>query len=188
MPARPERPPARSIIVAFMTDTQAEPVGSPPQIFSPDEPLEALWVKAYQGEVLGEVLFARLAEQFDDPEKARKMRVLSSMERATKEALMEPLQRAGISTEPDPEMLAAALSFADGMAAMSWMDLVSSFEPVTAQYAAMYAHIGQLDPSEQAAADLLVAHELALREFGRRAGAGDGEGSLTEVLALAHMP
>jgi hypothetical protein len=171
-----------------MTDTQAEPVGTPPQIFSLEEPLEALWVKAYQGEVLGEVLFARLADQFDDPEKAHKMRALSTMERVTKEALVGPLQRAGISTEPDPDVLAAAESFAEGMAAMSWIDLVSSFEPVTAQYAAMYAHIGELDPSERATADLLVAHELALRAFGRREGSGDAEGSLTEVLALAHMP
>jgi hypothetical protein len=95
------------------------------------------------------------AEQLDDPDHARKMRVLSTMERVTKEALVEPLQRAGISTEPDPEMVAAAESFAEAMAAMSWVELVSSFEPVTA--------------------DLLVAHELALRAFGRLEGSGDGE-------------
>jgi hypothetical protein len=177
-------------MVGFMTDTQAEPVGTPPppQIFSPEDPLEALWAKAYQGEVLGEVLFARVAERLDDPDHAHKMRVLGTMERVTKEALVAPLQRAGISTEPDPEMVAAAESFAEAMAAMSWIELVSSFEPVTSQYAAMYAHIGELDPSEQATADLLVAHELALRAFGRLEGAGDGEASLTAVLALPHMP
>jgi hypothetical protein len=169
-----------------MTDTQAEPAGMP-AIFSPDDSLEALWIKAYQGEVLGEILFTRLADHLDDPDHAHKMRVLGTMERVTKEALVEPLQRAGISTEPDPETVAAAEAFADGMAAMSWIDLVSSFEPVTAQYAAMYAHIGELDPSEQATADLLVAHELALRAFGRLEGSGDGEESLTEVMALPHM-
>jgi hypothetical protein len=174
-------------MVGIMTDTQAEPVGTPP-IFSPEDPLEALWIKAYQGEVLGEILFARLAEQFADPDRAHKMRVLSTMERVTKEALVGPLERAGISTEPDPEMVAAAETFADGMAAMPWIDLVSSFEPVTAQYAAMYAHIGELDPSEQATADLLIAHELALRAFGRLEGSGDGEESLTAVMALPHMP
>jgi hypothetical protein len=119
------------------------------------------------------------------------MRVLSTMEQVTKEALVAPLQRAGISTEPDPDVVAAAESFAEAMAAMSWIELVSSFEPVTSQYATMYAHIGELDPSEQATSDLLVAlwpsGPLGLWAFGRREGSGRGEESLTEVLALPHM-
>jgi hypothetical protein len=169
-----------------MTKTQAEQTATP-SIFSPEDSLESLWVKAYQGEVLGEILFARLAEQLDDADHARKMRVLSTMERVTKEALVAPLERAGISTEPDPETVATAEGFADGMAEMSWFDLVSSFEPVTTQFAAMYAHIGELDTSEQATADLLIAHELALRSFGRLESSGNGEDSLNEVMALSHM-
>jgi hypothetical protein len=169
-----------------MTDTQAEPT-APNSIFSLDEPLGALWIKAYQGEVLGEILFDRIAAQLDDPDHAHKMRVLSTMERKTKEALVAPLERAGISTDPDPETVQAAESLGEALAAVPWLDLVSSFEPVTTQYAAMYAHIGELDPSEQATADLLVAHEMALRNFGRQEVTGNGETSLTDVLSLEHM-
>jgi murein L,D-transpeptidase YcbB/YkuD len=170
-----------------MTENRAEQASTTPSIFSPEDSRESLWIKAYQGEVLGEILFARLAEQLDDADQARKMRVLSTMERVTKEALVAPLGRAGISTEPDPETVATAEGFADALAQVSWFDLVSSFEPVTAQYAALYAHIGELDPSEQATADLLVAHELALRSFGRLEASGNGEESLNEVMALPHM-
>jgi hypothetical protein len=156
-------------------------------MFSPEDPVETLWIKSYQGEVLGEILFGRMAEQVDDPDHARKLRALSTLERKTTEAMVGSLERAGISTEPDPETVQAAESLADGMAAVSWSDLVSSLEPVTTQYAAMYARIGELDPSERATADLLVAHELALRSFGRLEMAGQGEESLVAITALPHL-
>jgi hypothetical protein len=170
-----------------MTTIDAEPAGASPPMFSPEDPVETLWIKSYQGEVLGEILFGRMAEQIDDPDHARKLRVLSTLERKTKEAMVASLERAGIPTEPDAETVQAAESLADGMAAVSWSDLVGSLEPVTTQYAAMYARIGELDPSEQATADLLVAHELALRSFGRLEIAGQGAESLVAITALPHL-
>jgi hypothetical protein len=172
-----------------MTDTQAHEhdAPAPPSIFTAEEPVADLWVKAYQGEVLGEVLFARVADQLDDPDRADKMRTLSTMERKTKEAMVGSMERAGLSTEPDPETVQAAESMADGLAAIPWVDFVGSFAPITAQYSAMYVRIGELDPSERATADLLVAHEAALADFGRREVAGNGEDSLAMVLALPHM-
>ena len=64
-----------------MTDTQAEP-SLPPDIFSPDDSLNDLWRQAYQGEILGELLFAGIAAQQAplDPERAAKMRVLAALE------------------------------------------------------------------------------------------------------------
>jgi hypothetical protein len=112
---------------------------------------------------------------------------LSTMERKTKEAMAPSLQRAGLSTEPDPDTVRAAASLADGLAAIPWVEFVASFAPVTAQYSAMYVRIGELDPSERETADLLVAHEAALQEFGRREVAGNGEDSLAAVVALPHM-
>jgi hypothetical protein len=156
-------------------------------MFSPGDPVEELWIKSYQGEVLGEILFGRMAEQTDDPDHARKLRVLSKLERKTKEAMVPSLERAGIPTEPDPDTVQAAEAMADGMGAVSWLELVGSLEPVTTQYAAMYARIGELDPSERATADLLVAHELALRSFGVLELAGDDADSLAAINALPHL-
>ena len=50
----------------------------------------------------------------------------------------------------------------------------------------MYRRIGELDPTETEASELLVAHELALREFARAEIAGDTATSLDRIKALAH--
>jgi hypothetical protein len=166
------------------TDTAPDP------IFSPEDGIEGLWVKAYQGEVLGEQLFDRVAAQLEEngeAEHAAKMRVLATMERRTKEAIAPALERAGISTQADPEVLATAEILAGATATISWNELMASFEPITAQYSAMYVRIGELDLAEQAAADLLVAHELALRNFARAELAGQSDTSLDDINALAHM-
>ena len=65
-------------------DARSEPAPVPSPIFSPEDPLPELWVRAYQGEVLGEALFAKIADTLDDPDRAAKMRVLSTLERRTK--------------------------------------------------------------------------------------------------------
>jgi hypothetical protein len=169
-----------------MTDTDATGTQDFQQIFSEDDPLNVLWVKAYQGEVLGEALFGRMAEQMDDGDHAAKMRVLEELERRTKEAIAPALERAGLSTEPDPESLKTAEALAEA-ASTPWKDLLATFEPITSQFCAMYRRIGDLDPSEQDASDLLVAHELALRDFARAEIAGEAETSLNRINALAHM-
>jgi hypothetical protein len=161
--------------------------GTPESIFSPDDPVEALWIKAYQGEVLGEILFGRMAERYEAPEQSRKLRRLQELERLTREALVPSLTRAGVSTEPDPETVAGAEALADALAGISWAEFMGSFEAVTAQYIEVYARIGELDPSERSAADLLVAHEVALREFGRLEVAGNTATSLDAVNALPHL-
>ena len=143
--------------------------------------------QVFDGEVLGEILFARMAEHFDDPGHRHKMQVLSTMERRTKEMMVAPLQRAGLTTEPDAKTIAEAESLAEALADVAWSDFIGSFEPITSQYVAMYARIGQLNPDERATADLLVAHELALRDFGRLELEGKGDDSLAAIMALPHL-
>ena len=169
-----------------MTDTDATGTQDFEQIFSEDDPLNVLWVEAYQGEVLGEALFGRMADQLDDEDHVAKMRVLAELERRTKEAVAPALERAGLSTAPDDESLRNAEALA-GAATMPWKDLMATFEPITSQFCAMYRRIGELDTSEKETSDLLVAHELALRAFARAEIAGDTERSLDQITALAHM-
>jgi hypothetical protein len=169
-----------------MTDTDATGTQDFQQIFSEDDPLNVLWVKAYQGEVLGEALFGRMADRMHDEDHVAKMRVLAQLERRTKEAIAPALERAGLSTASDDESLQTAEALA-GAADTPWKDLMATFEPITSQFCAMYRRIGELDPLEKEASDLLVAHELALRAFARAEIAGDTETSLDQITALAHM-
>jgi hypothetical protein len=170
-----------------MADIKTNAAASPETMFNPDDAIETLWVKSFDGEVLGEILFARMAEHFADPGQRHKMQVLSTMERRTKQMMAPSLQRAGLSTEPRDETIAEAESLAEALAGVAWLDFIGSFEPITSQYAAMYARIGELDPDERDTADLLVAHELALRDFGRLEGAGQGDDSLAAIEALPHL-
>jgi hypothetical protein len=84
-------------------------------------------------------------------------------------------------------MLAAAAALVPGAVALTWDELMATFEPLTSQYISLYERIGQLDPTERATSELLVAHELALRDFARTERAGDVSTSLDAINALAHM-
>jgi len=169
------------------TETETGPTPSPTPIFSAADGIDKLWMQAYQGEVLGEALFGALAERIDDAEHARKMRVLATLELRTKEAVAPALERAGISIEPDPEMLGLAEALAPDSATKAWDEVMGSLVAVTGQFIPLYERIGELDPAEREAADLLVAHEQALRDFARAELAGDTATSLDPVHALAHM-
>jgi hypothetical protein len=177
-----------AVIVWGMSETGT--ADAPGPIFSPEDGLAKLWAQAYQGEVLGERLFGRLAEHLDarhEAEHAAKMRVLATLERLTKEAVAPALEKAGISTEPDAEMLGAADSLADASRQSTWEEVMGSFEAITGQFIGLYRRIGELDPTEKDTAELLVAHEVALRDFARSELAGRAGTSLDPVNALAHM-
>ena len=160
---------------------------APDPIFNPGDSLDELWVKAYQGEVLGELLFGAIADELDDPDHAAKMRLLATLERRTKEAAIPALRRAGIPTDPDPGTRATATALLPGALSLTWTDLMATIGPITAQYIPLYQRIGELDPSERPTADLLVAHEAALRDFARAEVDGDPTTSLEPIEALAHM-
>ena len=167
------------------TDTDAGAAFVP--IFGPEDSLQEILIKAYQGEVLGEALFRGIAEQLDDEDHAAKMRALSELERRTKEAAAPALTRAGVPTEPDPEVLSTAAALVPDAAAMGWEELMVSFEPITSQYIPLYRRVGELDPAEREISDLLVAHERALCAFARAELAGQTSTSLEPIQALAHM-
>jgi len=156
-------------------------------VFSLDDDLATLWVKAYQGEVTGELLFQSLAEAMEDSDNRQKLEILTLLERRTREALVPVMERNGLSTDPDPENLAATKVIRDVAASMSWAELWTSAESITTEFLALYTRIKTLATDEQEAADLLVAHEEALRDFGRKELAGHGDSSLDAITALPHM-
>ncbi len=169
------------------TDAATDAAAAFVPIFGPEDSLQEVLTKAYQGEVLGEALFGGIAELLDDADHAAKMRVLSELERRTKEAAAPALTRAGVDTEPDPEVLSTAAALVPDAAAMAWDELMVSFEPITSQYIPLYRRVGELDPAEREISDLLVAHERALCAFARAELAGQTTTSLEPIQALAHM-
>jgi hypothetical protein len=168
-------------------DTSTDAAAAFVPVFGPDDSLQEILTKAYQGEVLGEALFRGIAELLPDEDHAAKMLLLSELERRTKEAAAPALVRAGVDTEPDPEVLTTAAALVPDAAAMGWEELMVSFEPITSQYIPLYQRVGELNPAEREISDLLVAHERALCAFARAELAGQTSTSLEPIQALAHM-
>jgi hypothetical protein len=157
-------------------------------VFSPEDDLGTLWVKAYQGEVSGEVLFGRLSELVVEPDHRRRLDVLRELEARTKAALVPAMEHHGLPTDADPDVERDARALADASASLPWSVLMEAFEPITTQFIALYTRIGALArPEDRAVADLLVAHEEALRAFARLELAGQGEDSLGAITSLPHM-
>ena len=113
------------------------------------------------------------------------MRMLATLERKTKEAMVPSMERAGLPTAPDPETL--TLADALGAGEIPWADFLAATEAITVRYIPLYQRIGELDPSERTTSELLVAHEAALRSFARAELEGATGTSLDAINALAHM-
>ena len=165
--------------------TDTPPV--PDSIFTPEDDLATLWVKAYQGEVSGETLFGRVAALCDDPDHRQKMEVLRLLEANTREACVPAMISNGLSTDPDPQTVTDAEALGDAVATIPWTDFLGAFESITTQFLALYRRIGEVAQADSAESELLVAHEEALREFARREIAGRTDDSLALIEALPHM-
>jgi len=150
---------------------------------------EELWVESYQGEVLGETLFAKLAERQEDPERRRQLEVLTLLEKATKELAEPVFDRRGLDRGDTSATIAQAKELADALEGISWEDFLASFEGITTQFLEKYLQLVDLAPddTERQIAEAYVAHERALASFALRGlGAEPGE-PLEPILALPHV-
>lgn len=141
--------------------------------------------QAYEGEVLGEAFFGRLGGLTDDDDHKAKLDVLRRLEASTRELLRPYIERRGIGVDDD----AAARSgeqFADGVATLSWHDLMASLPEGTKQYADLYERM-RVPLGNDELVDQLLAHEAALCDFTRRELGGDGDRSVEPILALPHV-
>jgi hypothetical protein len=148
-----------------------------------------LWVEAYQGEVLGEALFALLAERESDPERRRQLEVLTVLERTTKELAEPVFERRALDRGDTAATVADAAGIADTVGAMAWDGFLGSLEPGTKQFLAKYRQLVELstDEAERAIAEAYVAHERALAAVARRALGQEAGEPLEPILALPHL-
>jgi hypothetical protein len=150
---------------------------------------DELWVESYQGEVLGETLFGRLAEREEEPTRRRQLEVLTLLERSTK-VLAEPvLARRRIEPGDTAASVANATELAEALVAVAWEDFAASILPVTAEFLVKYRELVELavDDAELDVATAYVAHEEALATFARRASGQESGDPLEEILALPHV-
>jgi hypothetical protein len=137
---------------------------------------------AYRGEVSGEALFARLATHFEPMGREAQFRRLAELERAMGDAVRPLLEEHEVDAGDLERSNADALAAADELGRQPFEHFVALFEPVTADALDRYHRLAALGGEEDRAVfELLIAHEEALREYGRREQAGDSERSLELV-------
>ncbi len=147
--------------------------------------VEQLLRQAYEGEVLGEAFFGRLAELTEVQDHKAKLDVLRRLEASTKVLIRPAIEDRGITVD-DEAPACSGREFADGAAALSWHDLMVSLPEGTKQYAELYESM-RAPLGDDNLVDQLLAHEAALAEFSRREVAGDLNGSVEPILALPHV-
>lgn len=150
---------------------------------------QELWVEAYQGEVLGETLFGRMAEQQTDADRRRQLEVVTLLERTTKELAEAVFERRGWERGDTATTVASATQMAEGLTSVAWEDFLGSIEPVTVQFLEIYRQLVDLagDDTEREIAEAYVAHEQALAAFARRALGQEAGDPLEQILALPHV-
>ena len=147
--------------------TRPEPRSSPPE-----DRLAELWAKAYQGARRAAV--GGSPSSWGMPTRLPKCGCSPPWSSGQRRQVAPALERAGVSMQPDPEIVATAEGAAVRRAGADLSrDLMSTFGPITAQYIPLYQRIGELSPAERDTADLLVAHEKALCDFARAEIDGD---------------
>lgn len=123
---------------------------------------------AYHGEVIGEAMFATMAEAAGDPRRAAQLGLLALIERQTKEQLAPLLEREGIVRRDEPyEAKGRALGERANRPNWDWERFLRTFEPTTqpalVRYRSMRDQLAPAGDADQMRS--LVMHEEVLQAF-----------------------
>ena len=143
-----------------------------------DETYGAEILAAYEGELGGEITSAVLLDHLAaDGTRAVKLDLMRRLE-ARVGAALEPIV-ARLGTWPADRGGLAARARDRALAIGSWEELITHFGPRLDAYVARFEALrAAARPGDEDALALLVAHERALVDFGRRESAGDEAGAL----------
>lgn len=145
---------------------------------------DTLLRKAYEGEVIGEAMYARLAAIAEDDYQRTAAHLAAAVERTTANLLLPLIERHGVAVDRD-RAKQVGVDFTDDNIAEGWSNYFAKILPLAEQALVGMERLHELsDEADESATGRLVAHELALLEFVRRdlAGAADPVEPLREFL------
>jgi cytochrome P450 len=135
--------------------------------------------EAYQGEVLGEALFALLAEREDAAEGVARWRHLERLERHVKARLRGELEQRGLPTDEDPARRDTGHKLAMGLSALDWEKAREAIaQSVRGDVAELRESIDAAPAEIREVADFFLGHEQALLDFLEGRGALEGRDAL----------
>jgi len=154
-----------------------------------DEYLAAINEFFYQGEVLGEAVFAYHVKHETDSGRRRKWAALLQLETETKARLRPFLYSLGLSLAQD-DVSARIEEITASFATKSWQQHMKEIDEITQFFLGKFRAIEASAPvgPEREMASAMVEHETSINNFAKRELAGDGTGSLADVEAQLRWP
>ncbi|MCY4093711.1 MAG: hypothetical protein OXG05_01140 [Gammaproteobacteria bacterium] len=139
--------------------------------------------QAWQGELWGKAFFEQLAAKTDDADTRAKWRVLAELEDATGKRIASL-----VADAPEPPSTDAYRSLESSVelyGALSWHEALERmmiiFDPAIERFQELLTHA---PTEERDTVQILVDHEVALKQFAERELAGDRTTSLAPVRAV----
>lgn len=140
-------------------------------------------LSAWQGEQWGKAFFDRLAAATDDPGRRARWQVLAELEAATGDRLaplVPPGAGSGVAGEL-PRVDAAASAYAELPYPDALRQMMTIVDPAIDRFRKLLA----LAPdAHRETAEILLDHEIAIKQFAERELAGDAETALDPVRAV----
>jgi len=159
----------------------------------PQDPLEyqATLLLYYEEEIMGEALFAGLAQRFPAPRSNRALQLLSLMERCVADHVRPLLDQYGLCPRGDAELHRIGMLEAEQRALSSWEDylahIVVDFPVFLDEFAALTRVAPEADRPRLRVFD---DHEVAAIAFAKRALRGEPDSTilLTDFIATYRPP
>jgi hypothetical protein len=152
------------------------------------EYLRSIEENLYQGEVLGEAVFARFLACEKDPLRRYQWASLLQLESETKVRLRPFLARLELSIA-DTDVKERADGFAANYATTQWNDHMKTLIDVTDYYLGKFREVAAFAPdSDRDVTQSMIVHEQAIQDFARAELAGNRRTSIDAVVAQLRFP
>jgi len=152
------------------------------------EYLSSIEEHLYQGEVLGEAVFARFAARESDPMRRYKWESLLQLESETKVRLRPFLARLGLSIS-DADVKDRADGFAQNYSTTPWADQMKTLIEVTDFFLGKFREVAAFAPEgDRSITQSMIAHEQAIQDFAKLELAGNARSSIDAVVAQLKFP
>lgn len=140
-----------------------------------DAEWDILLRKAYEGEIIGEAMYASLEQLATSTDQKNAARLLAELERETGDVLLPVVLRHGTDFDRDAAW-AKGEDFTKGSIKEGWLAYFEKVAPLAEDALAEMKKLHSMsDEVDRGATGLLVAHEEAFLEFVRREVAGEAD-------------
>jgi hypothetical protein len=143
----------------------------------------------YQGEIIGEALFDRMLEFYDDPVQRYKVALMLQLETETKARLRPAMLELGADIRELDASREAGLTMAAALAGKPWAEAMTTLHEALIPYVERYTAIAANAPARyRELAQSMVRHESALLSLAACEAAGDGANSAADIIAQLQYP